>query len=142
MKWGAIFDWDGVIINSAAHHETSWERLSKECGKALPANHFKRGFGMKNEVIIPEYSRNVYDHAIRMVGVKVIEVKDPSELEGAFNSRTAMAYILAGPGDDGPLGTKVIAEAARRSGAAIVASCAVRGLETAAGRISWAAPCS
>jgi beta-phosphoglucomutase family hydrolase len=53
-KPGAIFDWDGVIINSAAHHEKSWERLAKECGKALPENHFKRGFGMKNEAIIPE----------------------------------------------------------------------------------------
>jgi beta-phosphoglucomutase family hydrolase len=53
-KRGAIFDWDGVIINSAAHHEASWERLAKECGKLLPENHFKRGFGMKNEVIIPE----------------------------------------------------------------------------------------
>ena len=51
---GAIFDWDGVIINSAEHHEKSWERLAKECGKILPENHFKRGFGMKNEVIIPE----------------------------------------------------------------------------------------
>lgn len=51
---GAIFDWDGVIINSAAHHELSWERLAKEVGKPLPENHFKRGFGMKNEVIIPE----------------------------------------------------------------------------------------
>src|SRR5271156_6048238 len=56
-KPGAIFDWDGVIINSAAHHETSWERLAEECGKALPENHFKRGFGMKNEVIIPELLR-------------------------------------------------------------------------------------
>jgi beta-phosphoglucomutase-like phosphatase (HAD superfamily) len=53
-KRGAIFDWDGVIINSAAQHEASWERLAKECGKILPENHFKRGFGMKNEVIIPE----------------------------------------------------------------------------------------
>jgi beta-phosphoglucomutase family hydrolase len=53
-KRGAIFDWDGVIINSASQHETSWERLAKECGKTLPDNHFKRGFGMKNEVIIPE----------------------------------------------------------------------------------------
>jgi beta-phosphoglucomutase family hydrolase len=53
-KAGAIFDWDGVIINSAAHHEVSWDRLAKECGKLLPENHFKRGFGMKNEVIIPE----------------------------------------------------------------------------------------
>jgi len=53
-KRGAIFDWDGVIINSAAQHEVSWDRLARECGKALPENHFKRGFGMKNEVIIPE----------------------------------------------------------------------------------------
>jgi len=53
-KFGAIFDWDGVIINSAGQHELSWERLAKECGKTLPEDHFKRGFGMKNEVIIPE----------------------------------------------------------------------------------------
>ena len=53
-KFGAIFDWDGVIINSAAQHEVSWDRLAKECGKTLPEDHFKRGFGMKNEVIIPE----------------------------------------------------------------------------------------
>ena len=56
-KRGAIFDWDGVIINSASQHEASWERLAKECGKTLPDNHFKRGFGMKNEVIIPELLR-------------------------------------------------------------------------------------
>src|SRR5471032_1037263 len=53
-KRGAIFDWDGVIINSAAQHEVSWDRLARECGKTLPENHFKRGVGMKNEVIIPE----------------------------------------------------------------------------------------
>ena len=56
-KRGAIFDWDGVIINSAAQHEASWNRLAKECGKVLPENHFKLGFGMKNEVIIPELLR-------------------------------------------------------------------------------------
>jgi len=70
--------------------------------------------GMKNEVIIPEYSRNVYDHAIRMVGVKIITVNSPAELEKAFNERTALAYVLAGPGDEGPLGTEVVAEAAKR----------------------------
>ncbi len=70
--------------------------------------------GLKNEVIIPSYSRNVYDHAVRMVGVKIVEVKDPSELERAFSERTAMVYILGGPGDDGPLGTRVVAEVAKR----------------------------
>src|SRR5580698_3167139 len=53
-KRGAIFDWDGVIINSGAQHELSWERLAKELNKPLPEGHFKLGFGMKNEVIFPE----------------------------------------------------------------------------------------
>jgi L-seryl-tRNA(Ser) seleniumtransferase len=70
--------------------------------------------GLKNEVIIPAYSRNVYDHAIRMIGVKIVEVTDRASLEAAFNERTAMAYILAGPGDDGPLGTQVVSEIAQR----------------------------
>lgn len=50
---GAIFDWDGVIIDSSSHHEESWERLAKETGYQLPPGHFKKGFGMKNEFIIP-----------------------------------------------------------------------------------------
>ncbi|MEM1059786.1 MAG: HAD-IA family hydrolase [Verrucomicrobiota bacterium] len=51
--WGAVFDWDGVIVNSAAQHEESWEHLAHENQLRLPANHFKQGFGMKNEYIIP-----------------------------------------------------------------------------------------
>jgi beta-phosphoglucomutase family hydrolase len=54
---GAIFDWDGVIIDSSAHHEESWERLAKETGYQLPPDHFKKGFGMKNEFIIPNLLR-------------------------------------------------------------------------------------
>ena len=51
---GAIFDWDGVVIDSSAHHEKSWELLAAETGKTLPVGHFKRGFGKKNQLIIPE----------------------------------------------------------------------------------------
>jgi beta-phosphoglucomutase family hydrolase len=51
--WGAIFDWDGVIIDSSRQHEESWERLAREIGKQLPEGHFKAGFGRKNEFIIP-----------------------------------------------------------------------------------------
>jgi HAD superfamily hydrolase (TIGR01509 family) len=51
---GAIFDWDGVIINSAEHHERSWDLLAAELGRPLVEGHFQAGFGMKNEVIIPE----------------------------------------------------------------------------------------
>jgi seryl-tRNA(Sec) selenium transferase len=80
--------------------------------------------GLKSEVIIPEYSRNVYDHAVRMLGVKIIEIKDPSELDSAFNDRTAIVYILAGPGDDGPLGTHVISEVARHHNVPVLVAAA------------------
>ena len=80
--------------------------------------------GLKNEVIVPAYSHNVYDHAARMVGVKLVVVKDKSELESAFNERTAIVYILAGPGDDGPLGTKVICEVARRKNVPVIVDAA------------------
>jgi len=49
----AIFDWDGVIIDSSAAHERAWERLAAETGRPLPAGHFKAGFGRKNDHIIP-----------------------------------------------------------------------------------------
>jgi HAD superfamily hydrolase (TIGR01509 family) len=48
-----LFDWDGVIIDSSRQHEESWERLAVEENVALPADHFKVGFGKKNEWIIP-----------------------------------------------------------------------------------------
>ena len=51
---GVIFDWDGVVINSALLHEKSWEVLAEELALKLPPNHFKLGFGKRNEIIIPE----------------------------------------------------------------------------------------
>jgi HAD superfamily hydrolase (TIGR01509 family) len=46
--WAAVFDWDGVILDSSRHHEESWERLAKEAGKPLPHGHFRKGFGRRN----------------------------------------------------------------------------------------------
>lgn len=54
MEIGALFDWDGVIIDSARPHELSWERLAAEERRVLPPDHFTVGFGRKNEWIIPE----------------------------------------------------------------------------------------
>jgi L-seryl-tRNA(Ser) seleniumtransferase len=63
----------------------------------------------KDEVIIPTHSRNVYDAAIRAVGVKIIEVDTPEALQLAIGPRTAMIYIFAGPRNDtGPFSTEVI----------------------------------
>ena len=53
MIKGVIFDWDGVLVDSSAAHEESWERLASETQKQLPEGHFQKSFGMKNEQIIP-----------------------------------------------------------------------------------------
>jgi len=52
--FGALFDWDGVVLDSSSQHERSWDLLAAEEQRALPEGHFKRSFGMKNEAIIPE----------------------------------------------------------------------------------------
>src|SRR5262245_24096525 len=49
----------------------------------------------KTEVVIPRSSRNTYDHAIRNIGVKIINVETLEEFENALNSRTAMIYMMA-----------------------------------------------
>ena len=51
---GILFDWDGVIIDSSRQHEASWVRLASEVGQPLPVDHFVRGFGRKNELIISQ----------------------------------------------------------------------------------------
>ena len=68
----------------------------------------------RDEVIIPSHSRNVYDAAIRAVGVKIIEVETPEALQLAIGPRTAMIYIFAGPrNDSGPMSTAAISAIAK-----------------------------
>jgi L-seryl-tRNA(Ser) seleniumtransferase len=72
--------------------------------------------GMKDEVVAPRHSRNVYDHAIRMLGVKIIEVTTPDELRKALGPQTAMVMVLAGPAADRePLSTQTISAIAREA---------------------------
>ena len=65
--------------------------------------------GMKNEVIVQTCHRNVYDHAIRMVGVKMIEVDTKAELEAALNDRTAMFFVFGDAEERGQITTKEMA---------------------------------
>ena len=53
---GAVFDWDGVIIDSHDQHEESWDVLARELGQPLPDGFFSKTFGMRNEQIIPEFT--------------------------------------------------------------------------------------
>ena len=83
----------------------------------------------KNEVIIPRSSRNVYDHAVRNVGVKIITVNTQEELEAAINPRTAMIYMMPGqPGDSGPLSVKAISAVAKVKGVPVLVDAAAEAL--------------
>jgi seryl-tRNA(Sec) selenium transferase len=49
----------------------------------------------KTEVIIPRNDRNAYDHAIRNIGVNIINVETMEELQNAINPATAMIYLMS-----------------------------------------------
>jgi len=79
----------------------------------------------KDEAIIPKHSRNVYDAALRAVGLRVIEVETAAEYEAALGPRTALVYILAGPNaDNSALSVKAIAPAAKAKGVPILVDAA------------------
>jgi uncharacterized pyridoxal phosphate-dependent enzyme len=68
----------------------------------------------KDEVIVPGHSRNVYDAAIRAVGVKIIEVETPEELALAIGPKTAMIYIFANArNESGPMSLEAVAAIAK-----------------------------
>ncbi|MGA3328031.1 MAG: hypothetical protein ABSF45_26575 [Terriglobia bacterium] len=81
--------------------------------------------GLKNEVIAPRYCRNVYDHAVRMLGVKMVEVENKQEYEAAFNQRTAMVYMYK-PNQD--FGLEVLAPIANQKGVPVLVDCAAERL--------------
>jgi D-glucosaminate-6-phosphate ammonia-lyase len=68
----------------------------------------------KTEVVSPRYSRNVYDAAVRNIGVTMITVETPEELQNALNPRTAMIYLTSGgQATSGPLSLENVAKIAQ-----------------------------
>ena len=84
----------------------------------------------KTQVIVPRYSRNAYDHAVRNVGVELVAVETPQELEQAINPRTAMIYITTGgaSADGQPLSLETIAAIAGPRDIPILADAAAEDL--------------
>ncbi|MEO7272630.1 MAG: aminotransferase class V-fold PLP-dependent enzyme [Vicinamibacterales bacterium] len=79
----------------------------------------------KDEAVIPTHSRNVYDAALRSVGLRVVEASTLQEFAAALGPRVAMIYILAGPNaDNSPLNVKAIAPIAKARGIPILVDAA------------------
>ncbi len=72
--------------------------------------------GMKNEVIFQRSHRFGYDHAIRNVGVRIVEVETRQQLEAAINERTAMLFFLNSADPQGQIKRQEFAEIARLKG--------------------------
>jgi L-seryl-tRNA(Ser) seleniumtransferase len=52
--------------------------------------------GMKSEIVIQKIHRNSYDHAFRMVGVKLVEAETAGEVRQAISDKTAaLAMVLS-----------------------------------------------
>jgi L-seryl-tRNA(Ser) seleniumtransferase len=131
---------DAVGARLAALTQAEWGLVTSGCAAGLthaaaacvaggnPDLHIRipnlSGFP-RDEAIIPKHSRNVYDAAIRAVGVRVIEVETITDLEAAIGPRTALIYVLAGPrADESPLNTKAIAGISQPKGVPIIVDAA------------------
>lgn len=72
--------------------------------------------GMKNEVVIPKAHRNGYDHAVRAVGVKLVEVETLADADRAIGERTAMLLYFNVHGPEGPIKVDEFAALGKKKG--------------------------
>jgi L-seryl-tRNA(Ser) seleniumtransferase len=84
--------------------------------------------GLKNEVVMPKQSRNVYDHAIRMTGVKMISPGTREEFLAALGPHTAMVALLGEALEEHPMKLSEITEAAHKRGIPVIVDAAAERL--------------
>ena len=84
--------------------------------------------GLKNEVIIPRQSRNVYDHAVRMTGVRTVTTETREDFLAALGPATAMVMLLGETLPRHPMKLEEMAEAARRHGVPVIVDAAAERL--------------
>ena len=81
--------------------------------------------GMKNEVVTLKTHRHVYDHAIRMVGISLVETEDdPEHFRSAFNEHTAMVAIFGDRAGDGAMTVADIVHIAHDHGVPVLVDAA------------------
>jgi L-seryl-tRNA(Ser) seleniumtransferase len=72
--------------------------------------------GLKDEVLFPRGHRFSYDHAIRNVGVRIVEVETASELRSAIGPRTAMLFYLNLAANKGAISRQELVAAGKEAG--------------------------
>ena len=80
--------------------------------------------GLRDEVIMPRESRNVYDHAFRSWGTRVIEVDTEEAFHAALGPRTALVAVLGTGEARGAVRLEAIAAAAHKMGVPVIVDAA------------------
>ena len=95
LKIGALFDWDGVIGDSAECHERSWVKLADSRNLFLPKDAFKITFGRRNVEIITEVLKWTDDlnEAQELSDAKEIIYRRLCETEGLPTIAGAVEFI-------------------------------------------------
>ena len=92
----------GLVTNGCA---AALCQVTAACVAGADPDHIARlpdTTGMKHEVITLKTHRHAYDHAIRMVGISLVEVDDDADsLRAAFSERTAMVAVFGDRAGDG-----------------------------------------
>ncbi|NQV75895.1 MAG: aminotransferase class V-fold PLP-dependent enzyme, partial [Bacteroidetes bacterium] len=79
---------------------------------------------------IRRFSRNAYDNGIRNIGVSIVHVSTPEELEKAINPKTAMIYLTAGSQSEAgqPLSLEAISAIAKPKNIPVLIDVAAQNL--------------
>lgn len=80
--------------------------------------------GLRNEVIVPRASRNVYDHAVRAAGVRMINVDSAQQAAKAMGPRTAMFLVLGTGEAKGGVRLEELAALGKKAGVPMVVDAA------------------
>ncbi|MGH7321311.1 MAG: hypothetical protein ACRELA_17025 [Candidatus Rokuibacteriota bacterium] len=85
--------------------------------------------GLKNRVLMTKHGRFTYDHAIRMVGVEVLEVETWGQLSESLDERVAMIAVLGTKAGEGEFRVERLADLAGPRGVPIVVDAASEHLK-------------
>lgn len=77
--------------------------------------------GMKSKMVIQKRHRNMYDHAFRMVGLKLVDVESAAQMRAAIDSNTAaVAYVESHHVLGAPVSLEETVEIAHKAGVPVI----------------------